>query len=128
MSARYIPSMVRADGTFCVIAKFKTAEEAAALHDPVTDWCKQWVANHQHWQRTAEEINIDKNGPWDYFAIFHGPPYVIKAEDRELWVRLDARVYSYWWRDWFAPMMVGLKSAFPTLKADGKLSFDCDEV
>jgi hypothetical protein len=127
MPSKFLPSYVRADGTFCVVAKFKTSEDASSLREPVTEYCEQWVVENRHWKRTDSEINIEKNGPWDYFAIFFGAPYVIKAEDHQLWLRLDARLYSYWWRDWFASMMGNLVRAFPVLQPEEKLFFDCDE-
>ncbi len=125
MPPKFIPSYVKSDGTFYVVTKFKTAQDAANLRDQVTAWCVQWIEDRKHWQ--LDEGNIDK-GPVDYLGIFTGPPNVVRAEDNQFWLRFDARVYSYWWRDWFVMMLSGLRSAFPELQPDeDRLSFNSDE-
>jgi hypothetical protein len=128
MRPKFIPSFVREDGTFCVIIKFTITQDAANLREQITEWCKQWIAEHQHWQRpvSESEIGADK-GPWNYFEIFSGPPYVIKAVEHQLWLRFDGKVYSYWWKDWFAPMMGGLQRAIPELQMKDRFSYNCDD-
>lgn len=129
MRSKYIPPHVQQDGTFCVVTKFVTTQDAASLQHQVTDWCKQWLIEHEDWQRPVDEesADIDKD-PWDYSDIFFGTPYVIKAEGNKLWLRLDARVYSYWWRDWYAGMMGNLVRAFPELRREKRLTFSCDDT
>jgi hypothetical protein len=130
MRPKFIPSYVREDGTFCVVTKFKITSDAANLRHPVTEWCNQWVAANEKmkplmFDNTGEE---DESQYWHYyFAIFKSPPYVIKAEADQLWLRLDG-TYSYWWRDWFVQLMGDLTSAFPELKQENsEVSNNCDE-
>lgn len=117
----------RENGSFCVITKFTTSEDTDDLKDKVVDWCNRWIAEHKDWQRPTDESGVDINkDSWDYSEIFIGPPYVIKAEDNQLWLRLDVRIHSYWWRDWFASMMGGLVRAFPELHVSDRIFFSCD--
>jgi hypothetical protein len=127
MDSKYIPQFVQQDGSFCVVVKFTTTQATADLQNKIANWCNQWIKEHKHWQRPTKESpsNADDD-PWDYLEIFTGPPYVIKAEDSELWLRFDGRVYSYWWRDWFAPMMGHLVREFPELQPEDRLSFSCE--
>jgi hypothetical protein len=121
MGAKYIPPFVQEDGTFWVVVTFTTAQNAEGLHDPVTQWCEEWITNNLHWEPvTPEEVWKADKGPWNYFEIFTGAPYVVKAEDHDLWLRFDARLYSYWWRDWFVFLVSHLRQAFPELQPQGR--------
>lgn len=125
MPPKFIPGYVKPDGTLYVVTKFKTAQDAANLRDPVTAFCVQWVEERKDWQ-LGKDMRIDQ-GPGDYLGIFIGPPNVVKVEGNELWLRFDARVYSYWWRDWFVMMLSGLRGAFPELEREPGISTNCDE-
>jgi hypothetical protein len=130
MRPQFIPSFVREDGTFCVVTKYKHVANAASLRQPITEWCHQWVAANEKMKplmldTTTEE---DESEYWHYyFAIFKSPPYVVKAEGDQLWIRLDG-TYSYWWRDWFVSIVVALTRDFLALKEENsEISYDCDE-
>jgi len=125
----YGPRYVRDNGTFCVFIKFETRHNAVKLEKPIADWSKEWVAQNKHWHRvwmTGDPPIVSEEQDLEYFEIFTNPPYVIKADDTQLWLRLDG-VYSYWWRDWGARIVVDLIRAFPAL-GKYELSFNCDEA
>jgi hypothetical protein len=123
----YVPSYVRENGTFCVIVKFEVTQNAAKLGDQVTEWSKQWVAENQKWPRIemSDDPLFPEERPTDYFEVFTGLPFVLKAENNQLWLRLDG-LYSYWWRDWAARFVVDLIHVFPEM-GKYKLSFTCDQ-
>jgi hypothetical protein len=130
MRPDFIPSFVREDGTFCIVTKYKQVANAENLRQPVNEWCDQWVAKHEKMKpllldSTRED---DETEYWHYYyAIFKTPPYVVKAENDQLWVRFDG-TYSMWWRDWFVSIMNGLTSTFPALKAENSdIVYDCAE-
>ncbi len=128
MLSQFVPGYVRADGTFCMVVKFETTQNAANLRDQLTEWCNQWVAENKQWHRvwmSGDPPVVSEEQHLDYFEIFASPPYVAKAENNQLWLRLDG-VYSYWWRDWGARIVISLIRAFPEL-GEYKLLFSCDE-
>ena len=116
----------REDGTFCVVAKFTTTQNAANLRDQVTEWCKQWIAENN--DVSGEPVVVTKDSikePRDYFRAFTSLPYVIKAEDNQLWLRFDGVSGSYWWKDWLVRITVSLTNAFPELEREGNFE-NCD--
>jgi hypothetical protein len=121
------PNYVREDGTFCIIVKFKTTANAANVRDKAAEWCKEWVAENKSWNPASpsDDSSIVDKGAWSYYAIFSGPPDIVRADNDQLWLRFRG-VYSYWWRDWAARIVGGLMHALPELR-DQYLSFDCDE-
>ncbi|MEP7288033.1 MAG: hypothetical protein ABI947_19950 [Chloroflexota bacterium] len=123
-----IPAYVREDGTFCVVVEFETIQDATNLRDQVTQWCNEWIEENKTVHRVgiSDDLSVDdvERLP-DYFEIFTSPPYIIKAEDDQLWLRLDG-MYSYWWRDWLARIGVSLTRALPELRLH-KISINCGE-
>lgn len=122
----FVSEYKRESETFCVIIKFETLQSAVKLADQVTEWARQWVIENKEWNRedTSVVSELIEKQPMDYFEIFTAIPYIIKAENNQLWLRLDG-IYSYWWRDWGARIVVGLTHALPEL-GQYSLSFNCD--
>jgi hypothetical protein len=118
----------REDGTFCVVARFTITQNAANLRDQINDWCKRWIEENND---TSGEPGVVGEGilkePMDFFNAFTRSPYVIEAEDNQMWLRFDRVLGSYWWRDWLARILVALQRAYPELQPEGRLSFHCNE-
>jgi hypothetical protein len=125
MKRKFPPS--REDGSFCVIVKFETAQEATTLQSQINEWCTQWVAENNDLSPENVVLGDIVVQPFNYFYAYAKPPYVIKAEGRQLWLRFDGMPGSYWWRDWLARSMGNLTRTFPELQPENKLSYDCDE-
>jgi hypothetical protein len=128
MKRKFPPT--REDGSFCVIAKFETHQDAEDLRDEITKWCKAWVTEQN--VESYKHARIDEDGkewqPFDYFYAYSSPPSVYRAEGTQLWLRFEGMPNSYWWRDWLARMGVSLTQAFPVLLAKERaISYDCNE-
>lgn len=128
MSKKFPPT--RKDGSFCIVIKFETIQNSANLRKQINEWCRKWVEENN--AETRKHTIVDEEGnevqPFDYYHAFKAPPYVIKSEGKQLWLRFDGVANSIWWRDWMARMMVGLTTAIGELHGQYNVSYNCDEL
>jgi len=113
-------------GVFCMVVKFETTENAATIQDQVIEWCIRWIIENNVTTDKPVILDEDVLDPYDYFHAFTRFPYVIKAQDNNLWLRFDVIPGSYWWKDWIVRVTVELRKNFNELNKF-KASNKCDE-
>jgi len=106
----------RADGSFCIIAKFEITHETASISERVASWLSKWVEAHQVWTRKWEGAGESEKEQLYYFDDFSAPPYIFKLRDNQIYIRIDCKPGAKWWKDWSARIFIDLSREFPELK------------
>jgi len=115
------------NGLFCWTVRFATTQNAASLSHEIEQWCEQWISENNDTSNKpiiSPENPDETLDPYNYFLAFVKAPYVVKADNNQLWLRFDG-IYegSYWWRDWSIRIVTFLKVVFPELTV---IKFDRD--